>query len=251
MGGAIVSSGIRDIVFEDVTLAYRRRPAVHHLTGCFRAGSMTAVVGPNGAGKSTVLKGIAGVLRPESGALHGCGCDIAYLPQQAEIDRRFPIDVAQTVACGAWKRIGAFGQVSATIKNEVSDALTAVGLEGFERRSIGSLSAGQFQRVLFARLLLQRASVILLDEPFTAIDARTTADLLALVQRRHAQGVTVIAVLHDFAQVREYFPQTLLLAREPIGWGETAQVLTPANLGRVSVMSERWDAAARVCEKRA
>jgi zinc/manganese transport system ATP-binding protein len=103
--------------------------------------------------------------------------DIGYLPQAAEIDRRFPLTVGETVLPGAWRQAGAFGAVSAKSASEARRALAAVGLPDCERRPIGSLSVGQFQRVLFARLLLQNAKVILPDEPFTAIDARTTHDL--------------------------------------------------------------------------
>jgi zinc/manganese transport system ATP-binding protein len=122
-----------------------------------------------------------------------------------------------------------------------------VGLEGFERRPISDLSEGQFQRVLFARLLLQDAPVILLDEPFNAMDNRTIADLLQVVNRWHAENRTIIAVLHNYEQVRSYFPRTLLLAREPIAWGDTAEVLTPENLQRAQRMSEAWDEAAEAC----
>jgi zinc/manganese transport system ATP-binding protein len=122
-----------------------------------------------------------------------------------------------------------------------------VGLEGFDRRAIGNLSVGHFQRVLFARLLLQDCPVILLDEPFTSIDARTTADLLDLIQRWHAESRTIIVVLHNLEQVRSSFPRTLMLAREPIGWGDTAEILTPENLQMARRMSEAWDESAEVC----
>ncbi|MEO8119137.1 MAG: ATP-binding cassette domain-containing protein, partial [Rhodoferax sp.] len=124
----------------------------------------------------------------------------------------------------------------------------AVALQGFERRAVGTLSAGQLQRVMFARMLVQDAQLILLDEPFNAVDAKTTARLLALVQQWHRERRTVIAVLHDDAQVRQHFPQTLLLARELVGWGPTAEVLTEANLQRARAMAEAWDETAQVCE---
>ncbi|MBP6544607.1 MAG: ABC transporter, partial [Piscinibacter sp.] len=103
--------------------------------------------------------------------------------------------------------------------------------------------------VLFARVLLQDAQLILLDEPFNAIDARTSADLLAVVRRWHGEARTVVAVLHDMELVRENFPQTLLLAREAVAWGPTAQVLHAENLFRARQMSERWDESAPVCER--
>jgi zinc/manganese transport system ATP-binding protein len=240
------------IRLHDLTLGYDRHPAVHHLTGAFEPGSMTALVGPNGSGKSTLLKGVCGILRPLGGRIDRGGLDlsrIAYLPQQAEVDREFPITVIDTVSTGLWRRIGPFGGMTAGLWDEAARALAAVGLAGFERRTIDKLSAGQFQRVLFARLLLQDCPVILLDEPFTAVDARTTEDLLALVCRWHAEGRTVIAVLHDFGQVRAHFPRTLLLAREPVGWGDTAEVLTDEGLDRARRMSEAWDEQAGVCRR--
>jgi zinc/manganese transport system ATP-binding protein len=211
---------------------------------------MTAVAGPNGAGKSTLLKALVGELRLASGTIDRDALrptEIGYLPQAAEIDRRFPLTVGETVLLGAWQQAGAFGAVSGRSAQEARRALAAVGLPDFERRPIGSLSAGQFQRVLFARLLLQDAKVILLDEPFTAIDARTTRDLLEVVQTWHREGRTVIAVLHDFAQIRAHFPQTLLLAREPIAWGPTASTMTATNLQRAQAMAEAWDEDAPIC----
>jgi zinc/manganese transport system ATP-binding protein len=242
-----VSTSIR---IDNLTVAYERHPAVHHLSGSFKEGSLTAIAGPNGAGKSTLLKAIVGELKPAQGGIdrgilkRG---DFGYLPQAAEINRRFPISVADTVMLGAWKISGAFGRFSRQDAARARDALAAVGLAGFESRHIGSLSSGQFQRVLFARLLLQDARVILLDEPFTAIDQRTTRDLLRIVIGWHGEGRTVVAVLHDFEQVRAHFPETLLMARELVGWGDTRDVMSAANLIRARAMAESWDEDADAC----
>jgi zinc/manganese transport system ATP-binding protein len=239
-----------DIVLHDLTLGYDRHPAVHHLSGVFAEGSMTAVVGPNGAGKSTLLKGLTGLLPPLGGHIDRGRLrtsQMAYLPQQAEIDRNFPVTVLDTVALGLWNRIGMFRGLKQEDWQQARQALAAVSLEGFERRTIANLSAGQFQRVLFARLLLQNCPVILLDEPFAAVDARTTSDLLEVVRHWHTEQRTIIVVLHDLEQVRAFFPRTLLLAREPIGWGKTAEILTPENLQRARRISEAWDETAEVC----
>ncbi|PHX36932.1 ABC transporter [Pseudomonas sp. NZIPFR-PS5] len=239
------------IDLHDLTLTYERRPAVHHANGRFAAGSLTAIVGPNGAGKSTLIKAIAGTLKPAVGRVERnqlATRHIGYLPQAAEIDRSFPLSVADTVMMGAWRSIGAFRGATRKHAQQAQEALWAVGLAGFEQRSISSLSSGQFQRVLFARLLLQDASVILLDEPFTAIDARTTQDLLELIRTWHGQGRTVIAVLHDIEQVRQHFPSTLLLAREIIAWGDTADILNDDNLRRAKNMAEHWNPDAQPCD---
>ncbi|HEV2516104.1 MAG TPA: metal ABC transporter ATP-binding protein [Devosia sp.] len=231
------------ITLDDVSIAYGREQAVANISGSFAAGSLTAIAGPNGAGKSTLLKAIVGELTPTHGriARDQLGTrDLGYLPQAAEVDRSFPLSVSDTVLMGAWRAIGAFGAASRAVAAAARDALAAVGLEGFERRHIGTLSAGQFQRVLFARLMLQNARVILLDEPFTAIDARTTRDLLDIVLRWNSDGRTVIAVLHDFEQVRAHFPNTLLLAKRQIAWGPTSETLTSANLTDARAMAEAW-----------
>lgn len=238
------------IRLDNLTVSYDRHPAVHHLSGTFQPGSLTAIAGPNGAGKSTLLKAIMGELRPAEGRVEHRlqRTDFGYLPQAADINRRFPISVLDTALLGSWRSAGAFGRIAKQDTARARAALATVGLEGFEKRHIGSLSAGQFQRVLFARLLLQDARIILLDEPFTAIDARTTRDLLDIVVRWHGDGRTVIAVLHDFEQVRAHFPETLLLARRLVGWGPTQEVMSSANLLQARAMAERWDEDAEACE---
>jgi zinc/manganese transport system ATP-binding protein len=238
------------IRFDDLTLGYDRHPAVHHLSGDVESGTLLAVCGPNGAGKSTLLKGIAGSLAPLSGAVtlpHGRARDIAYLPQAADIDRGFPINVFDVVAMGLWSRCGLFGAISRRELTKVDKAIAAVGLEGFADRAIATLSGGQLQRMLFARLLLQDAAIILLDEPFTAIDSKTVTDLLGLVSRWSSEKRTVLAVLHDEELVRAHFPQTLLLAREPIAWGKTSEVLTAQNLLKARAMVEAFDREAPPC----
>ncbi|MGV8998163.1 MAG: zinc ABC transporter ATP-binding protein AztA [Parvibaculaceae bacterium] len=231
------------ITLTDLTIAYDRHPAVHHLSGAFAAGSLTAIVGPNGAGKSTLLKSIVGLMRPSEGSIRFSGIkarDIAYLPQQAEIDRSFPITVADTVALGHWHKVGIWRAITGAHWADVEHALERVGLKGFSQRPIAQLSTGQFQRVLFARLLVQDAPVILLDEPFAAIDERTTTDLMQIINYWHGTGRTVVAVLHDMDEVKSYFPETLLMARELIAWGPTQDVLTDKNAHRARALSDTW-----------
>ncbi|RIY02436.1 ABC transporter ATP-binding protein [Aureimonas flava] len=239
------------VELRDLTLAYRRRPAVTGVSGRFAPGSMTAVVGPNGAGKSTLLKGIMGSVRASGGRILIDGVrrrDIGYLPQAGELDRSFPISVLDLVSLGLWRRAGPFGRIGRDLAGEVEAALAAVGLEGLGDRLVGTLSGGQLQRALFARLLLQDARLLLLDEPFTAIDARTTRELMDLVRRWNGEGRTVIAVLHDMELVREYFPETLLLARETVAWSRTPDALARPNLARAQALSEDLDTQAPPAE---
>ena len=236
--------------FRDLTLGYDRHPAVHHLEGEVEAGSLTAVVGPNGAGKSTLFKGVVGAIKPLAGWIDRDGVrpqDIAYLPQIAEIDRSFPINVYDMVAMGLWRRSGLFGGIGRKERDSIEAAISTVGLSGFEDRAIGTLSGGQMQRMLFARLLLQDARVIVLDEPFNAVDAKSSAYLLVLIHRWHAEKRTVLAALHDLDLVKANFPESLLLARAPVAWGATADVLTPENIAKARRMCEAFDEQAEAC----
>jgi zinc/manganese transport system ATP-binding protein len=236
------------ITLRGLTLGYDRHPAVHHLDGTIPGGALLALVGPNGAGKSTLLKGIVGEIPCLDGRIDRPALKdaIAYLPQAGEIDRSFPLSVLDLVAMGLWRRLGPW-RSARPHRATLLAALANVGLEGFADRLIGTLSGGQFQRALFARLIVQDARVLLLDEPFTGIDGRTTADLLGLIRDWHRQGRTIVAALHDLAQVRGHFSHTLLLAREPVAWGPTDAVLTPQNLARAQALSEAWDEDAAVC----
>jgi len=237
------------VTLRDLTVSYRGHPAVHHLSGAFAAGMLTAVVGPNGAGKSTLLGALGGTIRDFKGRIErDLSQRVAYLPQASALDRSFPVRVHEMVAMGLWSRIGSFAGLRPEDRSGVDQALAAVGLSGFGARWLGELSAGQAQRALFARVLLQDAGLILLDEPFNAIDARTTADLLALLHRWKQEARTVIAVLHDIEQVREHFEQVLLLARERVAWGPTAEVLKAEHLFKARQMAEAWDEAAPRCE---
>jgi zinc/manganese transport system ATP-binding protein len=240
------------IVIDNLTVTHHRHPAVHHLSGALARGSLTAVVGPNGAGKSSLLEALVGRLPATTGRITmapDVQGKLAYLPQQAQIDRSFPIRVGDVVQLGAWRSMGALRAAAPPTRIQAAQALHAVGMAGFENRLIGELSVGQFQRVLFARLLLQDAQVILLDEPFNAIDARTSADLLDVVKHWHADGRTVVAVLHDLEQVHAHFPHTLLLAREPVAWGPTAQVLSASNLTQARHMASGWEENAAHCHR--
>jgi len=240
------------ISFHDLTLGYDRHPAVHHIDGTVPRGELLAIVGPNGAGKSTLLKGIIGEIKPLGGNLDLDGLkksDIAYLPQVVDIDRGFPISVFDCAAMGLWREIGAWRGLDRRRNAAIRHALERVGLEELGDRPVGKLSGGQFQRVLFARLMLQNAALILLDEPFRAVDTKTIADLIQLILSWHREGRTVLAALHDIDQVRAHFPATLLLAREVVAWGETRKVLSAANLARSRQLVEAFDEHALVCAR--
>jgi zinc/manganese transport system ATP-binding protein len=195
---------------------------------------------------------MAGRLTAETGAIEIVGArrdQIAFMPQLAAIDRTVPITATDVLALGWWRHAGAARTIAGGFAGAAAAALETVGLGGFERRLVRSLSAGQLQRLLFARLLVQDATLIILDEPFNAMDARTVDDLVRLLARWHAEGRTVVCVLHDLDLVRTHFPLALLLARECVAWGPTAEALHPANLLRARAMVEAWSTGAGICAR--
>lgn len=234
------------IVVENLTVSYQRRPAVHHVSMEFADKSMWAIFGPNGAGKSTLLKTIMNLLKADTGEVHWVGLkrkDITYLPQQSEIDRSQAMTVFELAAMGLWYEIGFFGRVTAVQRERVYAALERVEMRDFAERQIAHLSNGQFQRVLFARMLVQDAKFLLLDEPFNAVDAKTTYALLEVLRQCNRDGQAIIAVLHDYEQVRAYFANTLLLAREKIVAGPTETVLTDDYLNQAAEAMKNNDSA--------
>ncbi|MEZ7136319.1 metal ABC transporter ATP-binding protein [Komagataeibacter sp. SM21] len=231
-GPAMTDGTIR---LDDAGVVMNGTPVWQHVTGCFTPGSMTAIAGANGAGKSTLLRAILGEVPLSCGTITRDGLhqrDFGYLPQARIIDRGFPISVTDMILGGAWHQTGAFGAADRQIRRRAANALRRVNLDQQAGRMIDALSAGQFQRLMFARLLMSDARVIMLDEPFTALDAPTTQDLLELVGEWHRQGRTIIAVLHDIHQIRTCFPHVVLLSSGQAIWGETARILTPGTLQR-------------------
>lgn len=209
-------------------MRYGRRSALVDVSGQFASGSLTAVIGANGAGKSTLLAAIAGTVRLSRGTVQ-CPARkqgrLAYLPQLATIDRDFPLTVAELIALGGWREFGAFGCPTPSLRARAAAAAATVGLTGRLTRRIAELSVGELQRALFARLIVQDAKIILLDEPFAPVDAETQSVLLDQIAQWHQQGRTVIAVLHDLDLVRRHFPSTLVLARTCVAWGPTSSAL--------------------------
>tara|TARA_A100000171_G_C2136967_1_gene151080 strand:- start:1661 stop:2470 length:810 start_codon:yes stop_codon:yes gene_type:complete len=220
------------LTLDRISVSYRRRVALQDISGSFQPGSLTAVVGPNGGGKSTLLKAVLGLVPTESGKIicdHFNHRDIAYLPQQSEIDRLFPLTVGDVVGLGLCYQEGFFRRIGLRSYKRIARALKEVGMTRCFNRSLHTLSGGQFQRVLFARLSLQQAPVILLDEPFAAVDSYTIDDLIQIILGWQKQGRTIVVVSHDMDLVREFFPETLLLVNKCLAWGKTSEVATLEN----------------------
>lgn len=238
------------ITLNNLTVAYNKHPAIHHINACFDEGSLTAIAGPNGSGKSTLLKALMGIIKPTEGSITLGDIkkdEIAYLPQVSKLNKDFPLTVLQLVLLGFWGEFGGKKSITKAHKKQALEAIKAVGMEGFEQRSLASLSSGQFQRILFARVLLQDPKLVLLDEPFSAIDVATTEKLLVIVKQWHKQKRTVICVLHDVEQIKKHFPNCMLISRQCIDYGKSDQTLTTENLQKAINFKEYWNENASFC----
>jgi zinc/manganese transport system ATP-binding protein len=229
LGGDLLGDFTTMIFVNNLEVGYDRRAVAMPLCGRFLSGSLTAVIGANGAGKSTFLKTLAGLQSAVAGDIkfnQGKRPRLAYLPQQAELDRSFPISVFDIVAMGCWPQSGLFGGINRQSAMNVEQALETVGMTEMASFPVGSLSGGQLQRTLFARLLMQQAPLIMLDEPFTGIDSQTTELLLKVIAQWHREGKTVIAVLHDISMVSRHFRDVLYLSGQQNLWGSAHDVLS-------------------------
>ncbi|UNE54549.1 ABC transporter ATP-binding protein [Bartonella machadoae] len=209
--------------FNNATLGYVNRTAIKNFSAKLKAGSLVAIIGDNGAGKSTLLKAVAGLIKPLKGQItKPKKSRIAYLAQQCDIDQTFPIDVKSLIKTGLWSFCGLW-KSHRPYDSKIQNALEMVGLTALASRSLDTLSGGQLQRALFARIIVQDADIILLDEPFNGVDRNTQRDLLALITHWQQQGRTVLTALHDPVVVQEYFPHIIQIKRENAFYEETQQ----------------------------
>ncbi|MDQ3537486.1 MAG: metal ABC transporter ATP-binding protein [Actinomycetota bacterium] len=216
-----------------LTVSYDAEPVLRGVSFTASAGQVLGVVGPNGAGKSTLLKAMLGLVPADSGTVAVAGRPIgevrrrvAYLPQRSAIDWDFPALVGEVAVMGRYAAVGGFRRVRAADRRIGAAALERVGMQGLAKRQIGELSGGQQQRVLFARALAQDAEVILLDEPFTGVDALTQQVLTEQIAALATAGRTVVLVDHDLSAVGRNVDRLLLLAGRVIAVGSPAEVFT-------------------------
>lgn len=223
------------IELDHLVAGYEGLAIAPSLSGTIATGSMTAIVGLNGCGKSTLLKTLAGFIPPVSGRLHWRDGRpvIGWLAQWHALESQFPLTVQDVVSQGPGRRYRRCAG-SGEVRQRIVAAIARVGLLAMAKTPIEALSGGQFQRMLFARVMVQRAPLVMLDEPFTGIDEATCRELMALILEMHQQGQTILAVLHDNQRVADYFPETMLLTPQRARWGSTPDVLPAFHSARLA-----------------
>jgi ABC-type Mn2+/Zn2+ transport system ATPase subunit len=222
------------LAIQNVSAGYNGQRVLQEVSFQVPHGGQVAVVGPNGAGKSTLFKVLVGLLPLRSGQIliHGQPLGqhkdcVAYVPQRSEVDWRFPVTVSDVVMMGRYNRQGWLRHPGRGDRLAVQTALEQMGIANLSRRSIGDLSGGQQQRVFLARALAQQPHILLMDEPFTGVDAATQETTLELLARLKAQQVTVLVSTHDLSMAAQRFEQVLLLNHRVIAFGNSHEVLRP------------------------
>lgn len=219
------------LTIHDLTVCYQKRAALQGCCLSFDGGESVALIGPNGAGKSSLLKAMVGLVPSSKGLIEiDPSATLAYLPQRSEVDLGIPMTVFEFLSMAQMVQGSLLKGVYQDAKIAINKALEVVKLSGREEYLLSELSGGQFQRVLFARLLLQDADIILLDEPFTGIDIYTIDLLCELITEWKSAGKLVIAVLHDLYLAKRYFEKSVILACGVIARGDTKTVLTDENV---------------------
>ncbi|CAM3395827.1 Fe(3+) dicitrate transport ATP-binding protein FecE [Klebsiella spallanzanii] len=236
VAGNLVGGVVAMIELDHLVAGYEGLAITPSLSGTIETGSMTAIVGLNGCGKSTLLKTLAGFIPPVSGYLNWRGRRpvIGWLAQRHALESQFPLTVQDVVSQGSWPRVSLLRGLKGEVLQRIVASLERVGLLAMAKTPIEELSGGQFQRMLFARVMVQRAPLVMLDEPFTGIDEATCRELMTLILEMHQQGQTILAVLHDNQRVADYFPETLLLTSQRARWGNTADVLPAFHSARLA-----------------
>jgi manganese/zinc/iron transport system ATP- binding protein len=222
-----------------LTVSYSGKPVLWDVDATFPRGALSAIVGPNGAGKSTLLRAALGLVPADAGQALVLGRparraldSVAYVPQREAVDWDFPITVREVVEMGRYRSVGWIRRLRRGDRTAVDAALERVGMSAYAGRQIGELSGGQRQRVFLARALAQEAEVLVMDEPFAGVDARTEAALLELLAEQRDAGRSVVAVHHDLGTVRRAFDWALVLNVRGVACGPAAEVIVPPVLAR-------------------
>ena len=219
------------VSLDRVTHAYAGPPVLSDVTLSVAPGEFLGVVGPSGSGKSTLLRVLAGALQPTAGSVTRLRGSISYVPQVDTVNWDFPVTVDEVVTMartsGRW-----LPWSSRAERDEVAGVLERLGLGGLGRRHIRELSGGQQQRVFIARALLQRADLLLLDEPTSGVDVRTRHDVLHLLDDLHADGLAIVLTTHDLNGIAAHLPRLVCLNRSVVADGAPREVISADVLER-------------------
>lgn len=223
------------IKIQDLSYRFDNLIALENISCEIKEGEMVIIIGPNGSGKTTLLKNIAGLYRPDHGKVLVYGQDahtihsvIGYVPQRFDFDRYIPVNVEEFI------ELERCNNNLHSAKN-INKILMEVGLDiAIKKQKIGSLSGGQFQRVMITKALLHQKKILLFDEPSAGVDVvgeKTIYDLIYKIKQNNQ--ITCVVVSHELNIVHRYADQVICLNRSLICCGHPEKVLNQTNLQKV------------------
>ncbi len=231
------------IEINKVSFSYGHLNVLENVTLTVNQGDFLAVIGPNGSGKTTLIKIILGLLFPQKGTvlvfgkkpsqLNSLRSRIGYVPQNNTIDFHFPINVYDFVMTGRYPLIGPGRRPGRKDKEAVQKALEQVNIEQLQRIQIGKISGGQRQKMLIARALVNEPSILVLDEPTTAVDVQASENFYELLMKLRNQGITILMVSHDVGVVAQYADRIACINKQVIIHGRPEEIVSAGNLERM------------------
>jgi ABC-type Mn2+/Zn2+ transport system ATPase subunit len=214
----------------NLSISYNGTRALDDVSLSVAAGQRVAIVGPNGAGKTTLFRAMVGLIPVHVGSVQTFGATLGYVTQRSAIDWDFPVTVHDVVMMGRVGKMGWLRWQRPIDRDVVQDCLEQVGMVNYADRQIGELSGGQQQRVFIARALAQEAKILLMDEPFSGVDASAQERILELLDRLHQEGVTMLVSTHDLNLAVDWSDQLALLNRRLISFGPPREAVTSQRL---------------------
>ncbi len=221
-----------------------KAPAVDRVSLALAGGELLAITGPNGSGKTTLLRALLGLVKPASGSVtldsrpvttwsrRALAAVVAALPQREE--PAFPLTVREVLLMGRWARLGPLTAVGAADEQAMQDALVRCDVAGFDQRTIDTLSGGEWQRVRLARALVSQPSLLLLDEPTTALDIGHEMEIFELLRGLASEGLGVLMITHHLNLAARFADRIILLDHGQVAAdGPPSAVLTTALIERV------------------
>ncbi len=227
----------------NLAAGYDGTPVIMDITFHVERGEIVAIMGPNGAGKSTLLRAMLGLAKIFSGSVEILGYSperdlsiirklVGYVPQRENISLNIPIRVKDVVLSGILLRRGPLSLPTKKDMLRAKEVLKSVGLpKDLWSKKFSELSGGQQQKTLLARALISRPRILLLDEPFSAIDIKSQREIMRFLDMlKREEGISVLLVVHDINEIADYIDKVILINRRMIAWGKQSEVLTPENL---------------------
>ncbi len=207
------------IKIKNLSVTYNNEDTLTDINLKIGDGEFVYIIGPNGGGKTTLIRSILGLITPNFGEVMLFGKSIkksktliGYVPQKSETDKNFPITVREAVETALLSP--GLNPFKGSKKEEVTDFLKQLNIEHLANHQIGTLSGGEFQRVLIARALARKPKILILDEPCANTDTASSHKIHEILDKQNENGVTVVVVSHDINHVLDSKTRTVFINRK-------------------------------------